>query len=355
VDGAGRASYDLHMRPFYEQFHYYHRPRSVVGDEITREFAVDFVNWHAEQVDATPYTFNPATHMTAHSMLPAGKFHQVSMRGVGGFFRAQGVWPDFYEPKTFAGMNILHALTMPMDRNIPADKLRVGEHIPDHLRGDVRQVPVVGQWANAADVSFDGIAPGHYFFKANHGSGQNIPVTLPCSDEELDSLKATAADWLNRDYGKKSCQWWYQYIDRRLYLEEDLSDPKADMPINDFKFHCINGKVAALQMYVGRDTGASYNPIYDGDLNYLPYDFLRTNGQEEPLPANADKARDIAIALGSKSQYCRVDLYLKGDELFLGELTYLPNAGRRPTLSPELDEIFCDHWRPNPPRFYKPQ
>lgn len=106
-------------------------------------------------------------------------------------------------------------------------------------------------------------------------------------------------------------------------------------------------------MSIGPDTDDANNPIYDGNLNYLPYDFLRSNFKEETLPDNAEKARDIAVQLAADYQYCRVDLYLKGKEIFLGELTFLPNAGRRPTLSPELDEIFSDHWRPNPPRFYR--
>lgn len=222
------------------------------------------------------------------------------------------------------------------------------------MKSDVTTATIVKSWGPDEEVTFDGIKPGRYFFKSNHGSAMNLPVTIPCSDEELAHIQSEGKRWLGITYGLSSCQWWYRFIDAKVFLEEDLSDASGDGPIEDFKFHCINGKVALLQMYVGRGTEDKYNPIYDGNLNYLPYDFLRKNGQEEPLPANADKARDIALELGKNQQYCRVDLYLKGDEIFLGELTYLPNAGRRKIISPELDEMIADHWKPNPPRFHVP-
>lgn len=108
-----------------------------------------------------------------------------------------------------------------------------------------------------------------------------------------------------------------------------------------------------LQMYLGRGQDSKDNPIYDGDLNYLPYDFLRGNSHESPLPKNTDVARNVAIEMGKEFQYCRVDLYLKEDDIILGEMTYLPNAGRRKILSPELDEIVSDLWKSAPPKIVR--
>jgi hypothetical protein len=164
----------------------------------------------------------------------------------------------------------------------------------------------------------------------------------------MDHIRAEAERWMSTNYGRHSCQWWYQFIKRQVFLEEDLNEGISDAPLTDFRFHVINGKVALLQMDVGLDTEERHNPIYDGNLTYLPYSFLRRNLREEPLPPNADKARDIAQEMGKDHQYCRVDLYLKEDNIFLGELTFLPNAGRRKVISPELDEMLMSYWDPMP-------
>lgn len=336
------------MRPFYEQFHYLHRPRKKVGDEKINEFVSDFLKWHKDEIEDTPHVADRATHMTAFDKLSRKDFRRNVRLGIAGSFKKTGDWPNFYEPKTFGAMNIFHALTMPMPIKQPADKLLVGDYIPEHLSEKVSTARVMKTWEPGEEISFDGIAPGTYFFKANHGSAFNIQVTLPCSDEELDHIRSEGKRWLDTNYGQHTCQWWYQFIDRKVFLEADINEGLSDEPATDFKFHVINGKIALMQMYVGRGGEAVNNPIYDADLNYLPFPFLRQNLNEEPLPENAMAARDAALELGKNEQYCRVDVYLKPDQVILGELTYLPNAGRRKILSPELDERICDLWDPMP-------
>ncbi|NBD31084.1 MAG: hypothetical protein GVY31_13730 [Alphaproteobacteria bacterium] len=339
------------MRPFYEQYHYDRRPRKKVGDAYIKDFVTDFMNWHEENIADTRHQVPGKVHMTAHSQLDKGDFRKVVRRGIGGYFKATGEWPDFRSPKTFGAMNVLHALLMPMPKVQPADKLQVGRYIPKKLANRVQTARIVKKWAKGEEVSFDGIAPGSYYFKANHGSHFNLHVNIPCSDEEMAHIRSEARRWLSISYGLNSCQWWYRFIPPHVFLEEDLNDGLSDGPITDFRFHMINGRMALLQMDVGHQTEDRHNPIYDENLNYLPYDFLRENLREEPLPEGTDKAREVAIELGSKYQYCRVDLYQKGEEIYLGELTFLPNAGRRHVRAPELDELISSYWERQMPRF----
>jgi len=183
---------------------------------------------------------------------------------------------------------------------------------------------------------------------------QVIPIDLRpgAAPVEIEELQTKAAAWTEKVYGLSSSQWWYRLIKPKVYLERDLREltdgADSDAPMEDMKFHCINGKVALLQYYVGRGSGDPDNPVYDGDLNYMPYPFLRANKGEAPLPPNTEKARDIAIELSKKHQYVRVDFYSTGDKLFLGELTFLPNSGRRAIRSKKLNEYLCSFWDPMP-------
>lgn len=336
------------MRPFYENQFYLNRSREECGDRYIAEFAEDFHQWHLDQTAATTDVVSTKTHMTLLSEFGDQKAKWISRKGAAGYYRKNGIWPNFIKPSAFGEMNILHSITMPMPRNIPADKLLVGDFIPKDMRDSVRTAEVAGAWDDAAQMDFSDIEPGVYFMKANHGSAMNVKVELPCSPDQLAELRDTAATWLSTQYGRSSSQWWYSKIDRKVFLEKDLNDGQDNGPLTDFRFHVINGRPVLLQMDVGLGTDERHNPVYDQDLNYLPHDFLRVNRQEEPLPENTDLARDVAIRLGEQFQYCRVDLYLRGKELFLGELTFLPNAGRRHVRSAELDEILCDAWDPMP-------
>lgn len=346
VYGVGRGATRV-GRPFYEQYFYNRRPRDAGGEVYLAQYVNDWTNWYSEQLAETETILPGSDWMTAKSALPWKELRRRVKAGVGGYLRKNGTWPDFCTPRSFGGMNLLHSLTMPMPRKIPADKLAVGDYIPEKYAAICRPARVFGSWDIPRDITFAGIPPGHYYFKSNHASAHVIKLQLPCPDVITKLMRAQAFKWLKTDYGAQSSQWWYSQIERRVFLEEDLNAGGAG-PLTDFRFHVINGKVVVLQMDVGLHTEERHNPVYDRALNYMPYDFLRQNLREEPLPAKADVARDIAEAIGSKFQYCRVDLYLRGDEIFLGELTFLPNAGRRRVRSPELDEIICDAWDPMP-------
>ena len=338
------------MRQFFEQYHYDHRPISKVGARYIPEYVTDFVKWHDECLETTPEVRSGKDYMTAASELSKKQFRQTSRRGIGSYAKRIEEWPNFREPTSFMAMSVLHALLMPMPRHQPADKLNVGDYIPKHLSNQVSAAEVVRCWDKGDDVDFSDVEPGVYFLKANHGSHYNVRIVLPCSDEELAHARSEANRWLDSTYGEFSCQWWYGLIERKVFLEKSLIDGDADGPLEDYRFHIINGKAAFLQLDVGLGTENRHNPIYDENLNWMPHEFVRDNLHEVELPEIAGRAQSLAIELGSQFQYCRVDLYVRDQSLFLGELTFLPNAGRRKVQSPELDEYICSFWEGNMPK-----
>ncbi|WP_171241411.1 ATP-grasp fold amidoligase family protein [Ruegeria sp. HKCCA5491] len=342
------------MRPFVEQHFYNRRSRKQIGDRYLSylpEYLEDFKAWYDENLDSTLDSVSKQKFRIASTSLNRARWARHIRRGIAGYLRKRGEYPDFLSAKDFGAMNILHSLLMPMPLTNPADKLSVGKHIPSSLVQKVGTAPVLREWAPDEKLNFDGIEPGRYFLKANHGSAMNLRLELPCDDSTKAEAQALVDKWMATDHGKYSSQWWYHLIDRRAFIERDLNDGGIE-PLTDFRFHVINGEPVLLQMDVGLGTNERHNPVYDSDLNYLPYNFLRRNLHEVPLPEGADTAKELARAIGSKYQYCRVDLYITGNQYYLGELTFLPNAGRRIVQSPELNEYLCGAWNPMP-RFVK--
>lgn len=336
------------MRDFWEYDRYKDRTSEETTAPIVQYYTRDFLDWYHDTLRYAP-KLPHKEWMTAFSACGHRKFRLAAARGIGAYLRANDRFPNFRHAKSFSEMNLLNSIILPMPVGVPADKLLVGDYIPDAMRSKVRTAKVAAVFRKAEELTFEGLEPGRYFLKANHGSQTNMAIDLRpgAASLDLEAIREKAGKWLAKGYGENSSQWWYNLIERRLFIEEDLREEGSDDPIEDLRFHCINGQVAMLQLDVeGGDTRD--NPIYDADLNYLPYDLFRKNQREAPLPRAAETARDVAQALCKRFQYVRVDLYIRGDEIFLGELTILPNSGRRQVRSPALNEILCSFWDPMP-------
>ena len=334
------------MRHFDEQAFYNKRTFEATGWTYLQEYAVDFLDWYEECLKIAP-TVPAKDWMIAHDMLTPKDFWRAMRRGIGNYFRAQGVFPDFREARDFTAMTLLNSIISPMPRVNPADKLLVGKYIPKGVRSKIRPPKVFAAFSDADDLDKAALEPGHYVIKSNHGSSHVIRARAPISDVDMAAYKATCAKWIAGDHGNFSSQWWYQFIDRKVFIEEDLCREEGEI-VPDFRFHCINGKVALSQLDLGLGTDARNNPVFDGDLNYMPHDFLRANKGEVDLPEGAEAARKAAAAICKKFPYVRVDTYVRDGEVFLGELTFLPNSGRRRIQSDELNEYLCGFFDPIP-------
>lgn len=334
------------MRDFEEQAFYNKRTREEYGDALIGEYLKDFWDWYSDNLETAPAVDGDSL-MTCLSSFGSRKTKNIARRGIAGYYRARGKFPDFQKPRNFTEMTLLNSIVAPLPTVIPADKLNVGNFIPQHRRDFVRPAKVFRSFSSAEELNFDGLAPGSYYLKANHGSAQAERITLPMAPAELESLREKTEFWLSKPYGLKSSQWWYRLIERKVFVEEDLCRVAGE-PIPDFRFHCINGQVALLQLDLGLGSDERNNPIFDGDLNYMPHDFLRDNLGEVDLPKNAELARDVAKEIAAPFPYVRVDIYVRDSEMILGELTFLPNSGRRKILSDEINDHLCSFWKPMP-------
>ncbi|QDC09890.1 hypothetical protein FHY55_11815 [Oceanicola sp. D3] len=335
-------------REFHEQAFYNKRDRESMGDGFVREYLRDYWDWFRDNLKDAPKV--PGDQwMTCLSELGLKETRAVAKRGIGAYYRSTGLFPDFSQPRRFTEMMLLNSLISPMPRLNAADKLNVGHYIPEHLRERIQPCPVEKVFENQAEFDLSSVPEGTYFLKTNHGSSQNIRCDLSgtLDDETSAKIDEKLPKWFDEPYGTASSQWWYRLIDRKVFLERSIARAEDEI-VPDFRFHCINGTAALLQVDVGLGTSQRNNAIYDKDLNYIAKPFLRPNRAEVPLPAVTQEARDIAQEISKPFPYIRVDIYVRGDDLFLGELTFLPNAGRRPVRSAYIDNYLCSFWDPMP-------
>jgi hypothetical protein len=178
------------------------------------------------------------------------------------------------------------------------DKIPLRDYILSRLANQVGSAKVVRVWDRDLGVDFDGVLRGVYCLKANHDSRYHARIALPCTDEELAHARNAANRWLASSYGEFSCHWWYGLIYRKVFLKESLTGQDAGGPLDDYRFHIINGKAAFLQLDVDFGAQERYNPIHDENLNYLPCESVRDKLHEAELPALAGRAQEIEIELG---------------------------------------------------------
>ena len=128
-----------------------------------------------------------------------------------------------------------------------------------------------------------------------------------------------------QSYYRVSRESQYKDLERKIIIEQDLS-LRGSAPV-DYKFFCARGEVLFCQVDVDRFSThrralmtATFERI---DVRYK-YDF-----PIDPVvkPANFDRMVAIARMLSSYFTFVRVDLYSVHKAVFLGELTFAPEAG----------------------------
>lgn len=102
-----------------------------------------------------------------------------------------GVLPNLLAPSTFTEKQLLFKFFAPIPIVATSDKFGSRAYAED-LAEDSLSIPKV-LWKSKAPVlpGNDEIPPGRYWFKSNHGSGTNMPVTFPISQEERSKLEET--------------------------------------------------------------------------------------------------------------------------------------------------------------------
>jgi hypothetical protein len=214
-----------------------------------------------------------------------------------------------------------------------ADKLAVRAFVASVAPG-LRMPEVYAVTEDAASFPFDDL-PDVSVLKSNHGS-QQVRVLRRPFDAEAE--RARAAEWLRRPYGSPLWEWHYRPIPRRLYAEAYLGGPDGTLPL-DYKVLVLNGRAHLVSVFV-RQAGRPLRRVtFDREWRLMPLHLpLYPGGPPDvveaalhpPRPRRLEEMLRAAEALVEDIPIVRVDFYVIDEEIYFGELTFMPSSGYAP-------------------------
>lgn len=219
-----------------------------------------------------------------------------------------------------------------------ADKYKVREYVEEKV-GKEHLIPLIGCWNQVDEIDFDTL-PQQFVLKCNHDNGVII-----CKNKEgidIKQVKEELQFHLGRDYYKKTREWAYKNIERKIICEKFMKD-KTNSSLVDYKFFCFDGEVKAMFIVTGRDNDTRFD-YYDRNFNHLPLVCGYPNSEVMiEKPHNFDEMIVIAEKLSEDIPHVRVDLYNIDEKIYFGEMTFYHDAGLMPFKPESWDEIFGEY------------
>lgn len=216
------------------------------------------------------------------------------------------------------------------------DKYAVREFIKEKI-GEKYLIPNLGVWDKFDDIDFDKL-PNQFVLKGNHGCGCNIIVKDKASfDKEYARKKFKK--WLKTNYAfTNGFELHYSAIKPKIIAEKYIE--AVDFAAIDYKFICCDAEPIlcwVTNKYLDVHKRSFYR-LPDWTLLNLE---LKDGGAEldkqgVPKPEKLEEMLQIAKALSEGFPLVRVDLYLVGNDIYFGEMTFTSASGAA--------EFYPDKW-----------
>ncbi|MCZ4076504.1 ATP-grasp fold amidoligase family protein [Rhodococcus sp. H36-A4] len=206
--------------------------------------------------------------------------------------------------------------------------------------------------------------PTEYVSKPTHGSGAVVVVSdkadpvasLPPVEAcwsythvrpgrvDRGQLVEIASYWLDQLYGQgPNREWAYGRIPRRIIVEELLTGPGGGVA-DDYKLFVFHGRCEFIQVDTGR-FGRRTQDFYRKPWTHLPLSGGPPHADPPyPQPELLGEMIDVAERLARSTDFVRVDLYVVGSRIVVGELTSYPAGGHSPFSPESFDEEFGRFW-----------
>ena len=201
-----------------------------------------------------------------------------------------------------------------------ADKLAVRDYVIG--LGLEKILPRVYAVYHSADEIDFSVLPERFVLKTNHyGGGAHMVLCKDKSMLDEEDARRTIQDGLKAVLGLDTCEYHYQYIEPKAYSEEYIGTESGKYEI---QFFCFNGE--ARHILVRNDLGdaskESFAISYDMDWQRVHDRKKEDMSIDIPRPKELDEMILIANTLSAPFPQVRVDLYLAGDRIYFGEMTF---------------------------------
>jgi len=220
------------------------------------------------------------------------------------------------------------------------DKYEVRAYITEQF-GAKYLIPLLGVWDNPGDIDFSAL-PDQFVLKCTHDSGTYII----CRDKKTFNIAAAKKNLkksLRYNYYWHGREYHYKKVKPRLVCEELMVD-ESGTDLKDYKVFCFNGKPTFILVDFNRTTGHNRN-IYDTDWQYVPFVMNRYYPDPSTVfdkPKCFDEMLDIAGKISKDHPFIRVDFFIVGSKLYIGELTFFHGTGLIIFEPPEYNAMLGD-------------
>ena len=204
------------------------------------------------------------------------------------------------------------------------DKYEVKKYVADTV-GEEYVIPLIGVYDSADDIDFDKL-PDKFVLKCTNDSGSVI-ICTDKAELNIEETRAKIKKYLKRRYYYHSREWPYKNIKPRIVCEEYISG--SDVPPEDYKVMCFNGKAKLVQVHVDRFAGSHKVDFFDLNWEKVNIEFtgVPQTGKEIARPSNLEHMISLSEILSKDKHYTRIDWYVIESKLYFGEITFFDASG----------------------------
>ena len=163
-------------------------------------------------------------------------------------------------------------------------------------------------------------------FKPTQSSGQVVVCKQKLSTFE----RRTMLKWFGLNHYLVSRENNYRNLAKKIIVEKFISTDGKSVP-HDYKVYCFHGIPRVIHVDAGRFSEHTRN-FYDTSWQRLAIEHSKypNSVDDNPFPLSLlDQMLSVAEKLAKPFRFVRVDFYLT-DRVYVGELTFLPDAGFEP-------------------------
>lgn len=234
------------------------------------------------------------------------------------------------------------------------DKYEVKSFVAERI-GERYIIPTLGVWDHFDEIDFSKL-PDQFVLKCTHDSGGLSICTDKKTWNKIEARKLIERS-LKRNYYYAGREWPYKDVKPRVIAEKLLKIDNITNISNtlnksaqltnlliEYKLFCFYGEPKWFLISMGAPHGEGRtNDIYDINFNHMPVSVTHPNATFEiPKPKEYEQLIWIARELSKGIPQLRVDTYIAGGQIYVGELTFYHSGGFCQFKPKKWDKIFGD-------------
>ena len=230
------------------------------------------------------------------------------------------------------------------------DKYAVKKFVSEQI-GDQYVIPTLGVWQRFEDIDFTTL-PNQFVLKCTHDSG-GLVICRDKTAFDINAARVKIKKSMKRNYYYYGREWPYKNVLPRIICEKYMTDESqmekdstytnlefcstqkrqtnniSEENLTDYKFYCFDGEIKAVGIYTDRqkasETCADY---YNRNFEWINMEWGYPHAKYRPVkPVQFEEMISIAEKLSKNIPEIRVDLYLCGEKVYFGELTFYDGSG----------------------------